>query len=90
MMRCGLPGPGFETFLARYRWRSTFCTRGRRYPAGAISVSAAMFGLGPGALRAHPHLTRRGCLNAAPFGARSEFRGAGSRPDIAAQSPRQR
>jgi hypothetical protein len=32
------------------RSHATMVTRGRRYPAGAISVSAAMFGLGPGAL----------------------------------------
>jgi hypothetical protein len=36
--------------LARDRVHATVCTRGRRYPAGAISAAAVMFGLGPNAL----------------------------------------
>ncbi len=44
----------------------------------------AEFGLGPvraaGALRCH---ARRGCLSGAPLAVRSEFRGAGPRPDSA-------
>jgi hypothetical protein len=53
--------------MAHYRWRATFCTRGRRYPAVAISGPAVIFGLGPDAPKARTFHSRRGCLNGAPF-----------------------
>ena len=50
-MRRGLPGHAFaETVLALDACTPTKLARGRRYPAGAISVAAAMLGLGAGAL----------------------------------------
>ena len=50
-MRRGLPGHDFaETLLALNASAPTTSLRGRRYPAGAISVAAAMLGLGAGAL----------------------------------------
>jgi len=51
-MRRGLPGHAFvERLLAFVAGTPTTLARGRRYPAGAISVAAAMLGLGAGALR---------------------------------------
>ncbi len=50
-MRRGLPGHAFaETWLVFVARTPTMLARGRRYPAGAISVAAAMLGLGAGAL----------------------------------------
>src|SRR3569623_658556 len=49
-------------------------TRGRRYPAGPISVTAALAGLETGrAASAHRALTRRDCLSEAPFGRVASF-----------------
>ena len=50
-MRRGLPGHDFvETWLVFVAGAPTMLARGRRYPAGANSVAAAMLGLGSGAL----------------------------------------
>ena len=88
-MRRGLPGHDFaETWLVLVVGAPTMLARGRRYPAGAISVAAAMLGLGSGALGALRKLTRRTCLNGAAFRARSELCDADPRPSIAAESER--
>ena len=69
-MRRGLPGHAFaETLLALNACKLTTSPRGRRYPAGAISVAAAMLGLGAGALARFvtdsSHLFERSALRGA-------------------------